>query len=241
MGEFSFELLKEVTLNLSEGFLTNCKLFFFTLLFALPLGLLICLMSMSSFKPLKYITKTVIWIVRGVPLLLQVFIAIYLIPMLLKNFNVVPIRELEFSLFGFEFLTLDIKLVWSIVAFSLNYACYFAEIYRGGIESVSHGQYEAGQVLGMTKTQVFFKVVLMQVVKRILAPMSNEVITLVKDTALIRAASIVEILDKAEDYTTSADAIFWPLFYSGVFFLIFVGALTLIFGYCEKKLSYYKV
>ncbi len=241
MGEFSFELLKEVTRNLSEGFLTNCKLFLFTLLFALPLGLVICFMSMSKFKPLKYITKTLIWVVRGVPLLLQVFIAIYLIPMLLKNFGIVPIRELEFSLFDFEIMTLDIKLVWSIVAFSLNYACYFAEIYRGGIESVSYGQYEAGQVLGMTKTQVFFKVVLMQVVKRVLAPMSNEVITLVKDTALIRAASIVEILDKAEDYASTANAIFWPLFYSGAFFLIFVGILTLLFGYFEKKLSYYKI
>jgi polar amino acid transport system permease protein len=175
---------------------------------------------MSKFKPLAYITKIFVWIIRGVPLMLQVIIVFYVPGILLGG----PI----FSRLGSV-----------IAAFVINYACYFSEIYRGGIESISKGQYEAGQVLGMTKTQIFFKVVLMQVVKRIIPPMSNEIITLVKDTALARVIMVVEIIKAAENY--AAYGLMWPLFYTAVFYLVFVGALSLLFGYFEKKLDYYKV
>ncbi|MBQ6614711.1 MAG: amino acid ABC transporter permease, partial [Clostridia bacterium] len=176
--------------------------------------------SMSKFKPLAYITKVFVWIIRSVPLMLQVIIVFY-----------VP---------GFVFgAPLFSRLGSVIAAFVINYACYFSEIYRGGIESIARGQYEAGQVLGMTKTQIFFKVVLMQVVKRILAPMSNEVITLVKDTALARVIMIVELIQAAQNY--AAYGLMWPLFYTAVFYLIFVGILSLLFGYFEKKLDYYRV
>ncbi len=209
----------EVTLALLEGFKATCLIFALTLLLALPLGLLIAFGSMSKFKPLAYTVKTFIWIIRGVPLMLQVIIVFY-----------VPGVVLGSPLFSrFESV---------VAAFVINYACYFSEIYRGGIESISKGQYEAGQVLGMTKSQVFFKVVLMQVVKRILAPMSNEVITLVKDTALARVIMVVELIKTAENF--AAYGLMWPLFYTAVFYLAFVGILTLLFGYFEKKLSYYR-
>ena len=210
----------EVTLSLLDGLKQTCLIFALTLVLALPLGLLISFGSMSKFKPLAYITKAFVWIIRGVPLMLQVIIVFYVPGFLLGT----PI----FTRFSAV-----------IAAFVINYACYFSEIYRGGIESISKGQYEAGQVLGMTKSQVFFKVILMQVVKRILAPMSNEVITLVKDTALARVIMIVEIIQAAQNFT--AYGLIWPLFYTAVFYLIFVGLLTLLFGYFEKKLSYYKV
>jgi polar amino acid transport system permease protein len=174
---------------------------------------------MSKFKPLAYITKIFVWIIRGVPLMLQVIIVFYVPGILLGS----PL----FSRLGSV-----------VAAFVINYACYFSEIYRGGIESISKGQYEAGQVLGMTKTQIFFKVVLMQVVKRIIPPMSNEIITLVKDTALARVIMVVEIIKAAENY--AAYGLMWPLFYTAVFYLIFVGLLSLLFGYFEKKLDYYK-
>ncbi len=210
----------DITLKLLEGLEKTCQIFALTLVLALPLGLLIAFGSMSKFKPLAYVVKVIVWIVRGVPLMLQVFIVFY-----------VP---------GFVFGTpIFTRFASVIAAFVINYACYFSEIYRGGIESIPRGQYEAGQVLGMTKTQVFFKVILMQVVKRILAPMSNEVITLVKDTALARVIMVVEIIRAAEELT--AYGLVWPLFYTAVFYLIFVGALTLLFGWAEKKLSYYKV
>ncbi len=210
----------EITLKLLEGLEKTCQIFALTLVLALPLGLLIAFGSMSKFKPLAYVVKVIVWIVRGVPLMLQIFIVFY-----------VP---------GFVFGTpIFTRFASVIAAFVINYACYFSEIYRGGIESIPRGQYEAGQVLGMTKTQVFFKVILMQVVKRILAPMSNEVITLVKDTALARVIMVVEIIRAAEELT--AYGLVWPLFYTAVFYLIFVGALTLLFGWAEKKLSYYKV
>jgi polar amino acid transport system permease protein len=175
---------------------------------------------MSKFKPLAYVTKMFVWIIRGVPLMLQVIVVFYVPGFLLGA----PL----FSRFGSV-----------VAAFVINYACYFSEIYRGGIESIAKGQYEAGEVLGMTKSQIFFKVVLMQVVKRIIAPMSNEVITLVKDTALARVIMIVEIIQAAQNY--AAYGLMWPLFYTAVFYLIFVGALTLLFGFFERKLSYYKV
>ncbi|MBQ5390428.1 MAG: amino acid ABC transporter permease [Clostridia bacterium] len=210
----------EVTLSLLKGLEQTCLIFALTLVLALPLGLVISFGSMSKFKPLAYITKIFVWIIRGVPLMLQVIIVFYVPGYLLGT----PL----FSRFGSV-----------IAAFVINYACYFSEIYRGGIESISKGQYEAGQVLGMTKSQIFFKVVLMQVVKRILAPMSNEIITLVKDTALARVIMIVEIIKAAQEF--AAYGLMWPLFYTAVFYLIFVGALSLLFGFFEKKLDYYKV
>ena len=210
----------EVTLSLLDGLEQTCLIFALTLVLALPLGLVISFGSMSKFKPLAYITKLFVWIIRGVPLMLQVIIVFYVPGFVLGT----PL----FSRFGSV-----------IAAFVINYACYFSEIYRGGIESISKGQYEAGQVLGMTKSQIFFKVILMQVVKRILPPMSNEIITLVKDTALARVIMIVEIIQSAQNY--AAYGLMWPLFYTAVFYLIFVGLLSLLFGYCEKKLNYYRV
>ncbi len=210
----------EVTLSLLSGLEQTCLIFALTLVLALPLGLVISFGSMSKFKPLAYITKIFVWIIRGVPLMLQVIIVFYVPGFLLGT----PL----FTRFSSV-----------VAAFVINYACYFSEIYRGGIESISKGQYEAGQVLGMTKSQIFFKVVLMQVIKRILAPMSNEVITLVKDTALARVIMIVELIQAAQNY--AAYGLMWPLFYTAVFYLIFVGLLSLLFSHFEKKLNYYKV
>lgn len=209
----------QVTIDLSIGFLENFKLFVLTLLMALPLGLIIMFGSKAKFKPLKWITRTFVWIIRGTPLMLQLFVVLY-VPGLVFNF---PMRN---------------RMLAAIIAFVINYACYFSEIFRGGIESIPKGQYEAGQVLGMTKSQIFFKVILMQVVKRILPPMSNEIITLVKDTSLARIIAISEILMTAERFT--GQGLIWPLFYTGVYFLIFNGILTLLFGFIEKKLDYYK-
>lgn len=212
----SFE---KVTQDLLIGFWENCEIFFFTLLLAIPLGLIVTLGSMSKFKPLAWLTKTFVWIIRGTPLMLQLFVVLY-VPGLIFN---APMRN---------------RLLAALIAFVINYACYFSEIYRGGIESISKGQYEAGQVLGMTKSQIFFKVVLMQVIKRIVPPMSNEIITLVKDTSLARIIAVAEVLMAAERY--AGKGIIWPLFYTGIFFLLFNGILTLLFGYIEKKLNYYR-
>ena len=209
----------EVTLSLLKGLEQTGLIFALTLVLALPLGLVISFGSMSKFKPLSYVTKVFVWIIRGVPLMLQIFVVFY-VPRLIWNLP-------AFTRFNAV-----------IVAFVINYACYFSEIYRGGIESISKGQYEAGQVLGMTKTQIFFRVILMQVVKRIIPPMSNEIITLVKDTALARVIMVAEILKVAEDY--AAYALIWPIFYTALYYLAFVGILTLLFGYIEKKLGYYK-
>ena len=210
----------EVTLKLLQGFRSTCLIFSLTLLFALPLGLVISFGSMSKIAPLRYLVKVFVWIIRGVPLMLQIFIVFY-----------VP---------GFIFGSpISSRINAAIIAFSINYACYFSEIYRGGIESISQTQYEAGHVLGMTKSQVFFRVVLLQVIKRILAPMSNEVITLVKDTALARVIMVVEIIRVAEIFA-STRALIWPLFYTGAFYLLFVGILTLLFGHMENRLSYFR-
>ena len=223
----------EVTLFLLEGFKVTCLLFLLTLLFALPLGLIICAGTMTKFKPVRYIMKTFVWIVRGVPLMLQLFMVFYIPGMLFD----IRIPDLEMNLFGLE-IEISSRFMSALIAFVINYACYFSEIYRGGIESISRGQYEAGQVLGMTKMQIFFKIVLKQVIKRILPPISNEVITLVKDTALARVISVVEIIKLAEQLASRA--LLWPLFYTGAFYLIFVGALTLLFNHLEKKLDYFK-
>ena len=220
----------EVTLILLDGFGTTCTLFALTLIFSLPLGLLISLGTMTKFTPLRYVMKVFVWIIRGIPLMLQLFI-IYFVPGMLFN-----IRIPDISIFSLE---LSGRFTAALIAFVINYACYFSEIYRGGIESISRGQYEAGQVLGMTRVQIFFKIILKQVIKRILPPISNEVITLVKDTALARVISVVEIIDRAQEMAAT-DALLWPLFYTGAFYLLFVGVLTLLFNYLEKKLNYFK-
>lgn len=210
----------EVTLTLLSGFATTCLLFFITLVCSLPLGLLIAFGSMSKLKAISVPIKTIIWIIRGTPLMLQVMVVFYM-PGLLLGWS------------GLQCLTA------ATIAFVINYSCYFAEIYRGGIQSISRGQYEAGQVLGMTKSQVFFKVVLLQVIKRIVPSMSNEIITLVKDTSLARIIAVEEILFVAFNRYVSA-GIIWPLFYSGAFYLLFIGLLTILFGKIEKKLSYFR-
>ena len=214
-------LFWEVTLDLLEGFGTTCSIFGLTLVLALPLGLLISFGTMSRFRPIKAVFKTFVWIIRGVPLMLQLFVVFY-----------VP---------GFVFGTpiISSRFMATIIAFVINYACYFSEIYRAGIEAIPVGQTEAGQVLGMTRFQIFTRVILMQVVKRIIPPMGNEIITLVKDTALARVISVIEIIKVAEVFASRS--LIWPLFYTAVFYLAFVGGLTLLFGYFEKKLSYYKV
>ncbi|MBO5256366.1 MAG: amino acid ABC transporter permease [Clostridia bacterium] len=208
-----------VTLDLLESFMQNGLVFILTLLGAIPLGLVITFGSMSKFKPLQYLVKTYVWIIRGTPLMLQLFVVMY-VPGLVFD---MPMQS---------------RLTAVMIAFIINYSAYFSEIYRGGIESIPKGQYEAGQVLGMTKSQIFFKVVLFQVIKRIVPPMGNEIITLVKDTSLARVIAYAEIIKAAERYT--AMGYIWPLFYTGVFFLVFVGALTLLFGWIERKLDYYK-
>ena len=208
-----------VTLQLLEGFWESLKIFGLTLAFALPLGLLISFGSMSRFAPLKWLLRGIIWVIRGTPLMLQLMVIFYG-PGLLFGLPAMP------------------RFTATIVAFSINYACYFSEIYRGGIESISKGQYEAGQVLGMTKPQIFFKVVLLQVVKRIMAPMSNEIITLVKDTSLARVISVYEIIWAGESFIKKG--MLWPLFYTGAFYLVFSGILTVLFAKAEKKLSYFR-
>ncbi|MBQ1950927.1 MAG: amino acid ABC transporter permease [Clostridia bacterium] len=209
-----------ITLDLLQGFLETLKIFGITLLVALPVGLLISFGSMSRFAPLKWLTKTLVWIIRGTPLMLQL-IVFYYGPGLLFG---LPLLEASLAVY---------------LTFIVNYACYFSEIFRGGIESVSRGQYEAGQVLGMTRSQIFFRVILLQVIKRIVPPMSNEIITLVKDTSLARTIAVYEIIFFAQRYIKTAGLI-WPLFYTGVYYLLFCGLLTLLFGYIEKKMAYFR-
>jgi len=211
----------DVTLRLLEGFGVTCVIFIVTLVFALPLGLLISFASMSRYKVVRAISKTFVWMIRSTPLMLQVIIVFYG-PSLLWGPG-----------YAFE------RLVAVLVAFIINYAAYFSEIYRGGIQSISVGQHEAGYVLGMTNGQIFTRVVLLQVVKRILPPMSNEIITLVKDTSLARIIAVKELIMMSQEYV-SVHALLWPLFYSGVFYMAFCGGLTLLFGAAEKKLSFFR-
>ena len=225
----------EVTLYLLDGFKLTCLLFALTLVLALPLGLIIAFCSMSKFKPLSSVTKVVVWIVRGIPLMLQIFI-IYYVPGFLGYNVFAKVDSYFYSTIG---LVDAGRFIAVTIAFAINYACYFSEIFRGGIQSIPKGQSEAAQVLGMKKSEIFFKVILLQVIKNIIPPMSNEVITLVKDTALSRVVLVVELIKKAELLMTQA--LIWPLFYSGVFYLIFVGLLTILFNYLERKLSYFKV
>ena len=209
-----------VNAQLLGGFKYTLLIFFITLIAAIPLGLPIALGSMSRFKPLRWISRAFVWVIRGSPLMLQIMVVFY-VPGLV---------------FGTPFRS---RIIAVIIAFIINYAAYFSEIYRGGIESLPSGQYEAGQVLGLTKTQTFFKVVLFQVVKRIMAPMSNEVITLVKDTSLANVIAVGELIMSAQKIV-KVYAIIWPLFYTAIFYLIFCGVLTLLFNALEKKLNYYR-
>ena len=225
--------------SLNEGFLENCKIFAVTLLAAIPLGLIIAFGSMSKFRPfgflsrkknkilraiscfapIRWLTRTFVWIIRGTPLMLQIFVVFYG-PGLFFDY---PVKSRITAVF---------------IAFAINYAAYFSEIFRGGIEGISKGQYEACQVLGMTKAQTFFRVVLPQVVKRIIPPMGNEIITLVKDTSLARVIAVQEIIMCAERFTKQG--LIGPLFSTAIYFLLFNGILTLLFGYIEKKLNYYR-
>ena len=209
----------DVNVAMLEGSVTTLQMFVLTLLFALPLGLIISFGSMSRFSPLRWLTKTFVWIIRGSPLMLQILIVFYG-PGLLFGWKALP------------------RFTAALVTFVINYACYFSEIYRGGIQGVPKGQQEAGQVLGMTKSQIFFKVTLLQVVKRIGPPMGNEFITLVKDTSLVRVISVYEIIWVGESFIKKG--MIWPLFYCMVFYLLFSGALTLALGWFERKLSYFK-
>ena len=234
---FEREILETVIPRLADGFVVTLEIFFLTLLISLPAGLVLSFGSMSKFKPLKFAVKTLVAVIRGTPLVLQLIVIFYG-PGLLATWA----QGIENPNFFIEWMAtwhvMD-RFVAVIVSFSLNYACYFSEIYRGGIESISKGQYEACQVLGMTKTQAFFKVVLMQVVKRILPPMSNEIITLVKDTSLARVISIYELIWAGEVFI-KLNGMLWPLLATGIFYLAFNGLLTVIFGKIEKKLDYYK-
>lgn len=224
-----------VTVFLFDGFKISLLIFAVTLLVAIPLGLPIAFCSMSRIKPIKYLAKIVVWIIRGVPLMLQIFI-IYYVPGLVFNYQLFGTVD-KYFLLNYNIQDMG-RILAVLIAFSLNYACYFSEIYRGGIESISKGQYEAGQVLGMTDRQIFFKVVLLQVTKRIVPPMSNEIITLIKDTALANCIMVAEVIKQANTLAATK-ALIWPLFFTGVFYLTFVGLLTVIFGRIEKKLSYF--
>ena len=226
----------EVTAFLFDGFKISLLIFAVTLLCGAPLGLPIAFCSMSRFKIVKSISKVIVWIVRGIPLMLQIFI-IYYVPGLL----------FDYQLFGkidrFMFIEYGIadagRITAVLIAFTLNYACYFSEIYRGGIESIPRGQYEAGYVLGLTKSEIFRKIILKQVVQRIVPPMSNEIITLIKDTALANCIMVCEIIKNAKELAATK-ALVWPLFYTGVFYLLFVGVLTIVLGKLEKKLDYFR-
>ncbi len=233
------ETFLNVTLDLLNGFGTTVKLFGLTLLFALPLGLIFSFCSMSKFKPVSALMKIFIWIIRGTPLMLQLIVVFYG-PGLAAAWAADLLAVTDNALIQWiaTWNGLD-RFPAVLVAFVINYACYFSEIYRGGIESIPKGQYEAGQVLGMTKTQIFFKIVLLQVIKRIIPPMSNEIITLVKDTSLSRIIAVYEIIWSAQVYIKSAGLI-WPLFYTAVFYLVFNGVLTVLFRKIEKKLDYFK-
>ena len=216
--------LGSVTVSLAQGMWVAVEIFFLTLLFSLPLGLLVAFGSMSKWAPVRWVFNTVVWVIRGTPLMLQLLIIFY-VPGLLDH-NI-------WAHIGSG------RLVATVVAFTINYACYFSVIYRGGIQGVPIGQREAGEVLGMTRSQIFFKVTLLQMVKRIVPPMSNEIITLVKDTSLARIISVYELTFTGYSFMKSSGLV-WPLFYTGVFYLLFVGVLTILFSYIERRLNYFR-
>lgn len=224
-----------ISQGLLNGFVTSFLLFFLTLIFSLPLGLLVSFCTMSKFAPLRVFFKIIVWILRGTPLMLQIFVIFYVPGLITNGAFVWPTMHTGWAWFDSTFST---RFLAALVAFSINYAAYFSEIFRGGIESISKGQHEAGMVLGMKKSQIFFNVVLLQVVKRILPPISNETITLVKDTSLANTIGVVELMFKASEQLLNG--FIWVIFYAGVFYLLFVGILTLLFGHIEKKLNYFK-
>lgn len=217
-------MLWNVTLRLLGGLGTSIQIFFLTLLFALPLGLAIAFGSMSRWRPVSALCNLLVWIIRGTPLMLQL-IGFFYIPGILG-----------WNIWGGGATG---RMIATVVAFSINYACYFSVIYRGGIQGVPVGQREAGQVLGMTRSQIFFKITLLQMIKRILPPMSNEIITLVKDTSLARTIAVYELTFTGYSFMKN-DGLVWPLFYSGVFYLLFVGILTILFNYMERRLGYFR-
>ena len=214
-----------VTQSLISGLGTATQLFALTLLFGLPLGLVIAFGSMSKWRPLKAVVDVIVWIIRGTPLMLQLIIIYY-----------GPGLWLDQNIWGGGSSG---RMTACVIAFVINYSCYFSVIYRGGIQGVPVGQREAAEVLGFTKSQIFFKVTLLQMIKRIVPPMSNEIITLVKDTSLARIIAITELIKAGESYMKSA-GIIWPLFYTGLFYLVFVGILTIVFNLIESKLSYFR-
>ena len=219
-------MLQTVATSLAYGFLKSVEIFALTLLGAIPLGLIISLGSMSRFSPLRYLIKLIVWVIRGTPLMLQL-IAIYYGPGLILGNNWWGGGDTG-------------RFTAAIVAFVLNYACYFSEIYRGGIEGVPRGQYEAGEVLGMTKSQIFFHVTLLQVIKRIVPPIGNEIITLIKDTSLVRVIAVYEIMWNGQSFIKSSGLI-WPLFFTGIYYLLFNGVVTILLSRFEKKLGYFRV
>lgn len=224
-----FEQFPIVFQALNVGFLQTLKLFGITLLGALPLGLIISFGSMSKFKPLSAVVRVFVWIIRGTPLMLQLLIIFYFPGLVFGN-----------QIWGGGESG---RFIASAVAFVINYACYFSEIYRGGIQGVPHGQQEAGQVLGLSKSQIFFRITLLQMIKRIVPPMSNEIITLVKDTSLARIIALQEIIWAGQAFMKGSQGIsgaIWPLFFTGVYYLVFSGLLTILFNFIEKKLAYFK-
>lgn len=227
------EQVLQIFKELAEGFGNTVLLFAVTLVFAFPLGLLFAFGSMSKFKPIKWLVKTLIWIIRGTPLMLQILLVSFIPQYVFQT----PTKELAAALN----LTINSTMfLFVAIAFVINYACYFSEIYRAGIEAIPVGQYEAGQVLGLTKNQIFSKIVFMQVLRRILPPMSNEIITLVKDTSLAQILGVVDLLNAAK-HAVNHYVILTPFLYATIFYLLFNGLLTLLLGWAEKKLSYYKV
>ena len=228
------EQFLEVCSRLASGFTSSVFLFILTLIIAIPLGLLISFCTMSKFAPLSIFSKICVWILRGTPLMLQIFAIFYVPGLLIGSFRW-PVINTGWNWFDTTFTS---RFIAAWVAFGINYAAYFSEIFRGGIQSISKGQYEACQVLGMTKSQTFFRVVLIQVVKRIIPPMSNEIITLIKDTSLANTIAVYELIFRANEFML--EGLIWPLFVAGGFYLIFVGLLTILFGRLEKKLGYFK-
>ena len=218
-------MFETVISALNEGFVKTFEIFVASLIGALPLGLLLAFGTMSKFKPLKAVTRAIVWVVRGTPLMLQLLVVYYGPGMIMGN-----------NIWGVGDIGRNIAVY---IAFIINYACYFAVVYRGGIEGIPQGQHEAGHVLGLTKNQIFFKIVFMQVIKRIMAPMSNEIITLVKDTSLARIILVYEVIWAGQTFIKSSGVI-WPLFFTAVYYLLFVGILTIVFGKIEKKLDYYR-
>ena len=223
-----------ITLELLNGLASSFFLFLLTLLFSLPLGLIMCFATMAKFKPLSWLSQGIVLVLRGTPLMLQIFVIFY-VPGLLFNFQ---LPSLTTGNVWFD-NTFNTRFIAALVAFVINYAAYFSEIFRGGIQSIPKGQFEAGTVLGMSKKEVFFKVILLQMVKRIVPPMGNEVITLIKDTSLANVIAVTEIMFRAQQQLNKG--LIWPIFYAGLFYLLFNTLVTYLLKLTERKLEYIKV